>query len=658
MTKILVLDDDPDDGFLIEEAILDAPRDYDVTLVHCVDEALELLREKSFDCLLSDFRMGAWSALDVLASIKRDDIDVPVIVMTSGVSDEVDEAVHTAGASDFLPKDMIEPATIDRIVRYAVAAHSRQKLLRMVLDATASAMMLVDHDDRVILHNSRAEELAARFGKESDEALEHLVRITDGVQGVDVRIDDLVLDRSQTDVQDGRLVVLHDVTERARALAAQERTQRQLSHMALHDALTGLANRSGFEAEFDHRIEQCMRDGSEIAVLSFDVDRFKEVNDVHGHNVGDLLLKAIAGRLSNAVSSSDFIARLGGDEFVILVSGTEMARSGVAIAKRIAAVLRRPFNIAGQTIYSGTSVGVAVCPDHGATREDLLANADVAMYRAKRSSGDDVCAFDKSMDVAVRKRRQLTEALREAIENGELEVYLQAQASVADQTLTGYEALARWRREDGTVMRPDLFIPIAEETGLIVPLGALIMRLSAEEAMTWDDGATIAVNVSPIQISHTDLPALVRKTLNDTGLDPRRLEIEITESALIDDAQRTLRVLEEVRALGVSIAMDDFGTGYSSLSALQSFPFDKIKIDRSFVSCMDDPDSYAIVEAMVTLGRRLSTAVLAEGVETEEQVEKLKALGCTQMQGYLLGKPFHAELLRPQSQSKRKKRAA
>ena len=642
--SILVLDDDPDDAFLIEEALLDVSRRaYDVHCVQTLDAALEAMESRSFDCLLSDFRMGALTGLDVLNVVAAKGIDIPIVVLTSGASDEVDEAVLSAGAADFLTKDLIEPNTLDRAIRYALAGHSRQRLLRMVLDATSSAMMLVDENDEIVLHNARAEALADTLELEGETPLQELVAVSDAAASSEVKIDGRILDRSETPVADGRLVVLHDVTERAEALAERERSQRQLTHMALHDALTGLSNRSGFAEEFDRRMRRAQRRGEPLTLLSFDVNRFKEVNDVHGHSVGDLLLKALAGRLQNAVSREDFVGRLGGDEFVVLLSGREATTElGVQVARRIRKRLGVPFDLDGRAIFSGTSIGVATYPVHGRTAEELLANADVAMYRAKRSKSDGVCAFDASMDAAVRSGREMAEELRTAIDEGLIDVFIQPQVSVPDRTLVGYESLARWTRRSGQAISPGDFIPVAEHTGLIVPLGELMLRRSAEEAAKWGDGRRIAVNVSPIQLTHTDLPALVRTTLFDTGLPAARLELEVTESALIEDGARTSRILSEIRDMGVSIAMDDFGTGYSSLSMLHAFPFDKIKIDRSFIARLDKPKARAIVQTMIALGSNLGASVLSEGVETDEQAAQLDVLGCGEMQGYLTGKPFNA----------------
>ena len=371
-----------------------------------------------------------------------------------------------------------------------------------------------------------------------------------------------------------------------------------------------------------------------------DLDRFKEINDVHGHAAGDELLKATAARITALLSHTEFAARLGGDEFVIVQTGRDQPASAARLADKLLEVFSKPVLLAGQPFHVGLTIGVAVYPRDGDDTRKLLANADLALYRAKEHGRARACFFTPDMDETVRERRILAQQLTQAIENDELEVYYQAQASIATGEIIGFEALARWNHPTHGYISPSQFIPIAEETDLILHLGEWILRKVCKEAAHWTKPYTVAVNLSPIQFKLANLPELVHEILIETGMPPHRLELEITESALIEDLQRTLDMLRRIKALGVAIAMDDFGTGYSSLSTLQAFPFDKLKIDKSFVDKIGSrQQATVIVTAVLGLGRSLDIPVLAEGVENEEQRSFLDSEACAQAQGYLFGRP-------------------
>ena len=414
---------------------------------------------------------------------------------------------------------------------------------------------------------------------------------------------------------------------------------RELSHMALNDTLTGLPNRVGFKAELARRLEAARATGTQLGLCMIDLNRFKEINDVHGHRAGDEVLALLAQRMRDALGPNELVARLGGDEFVALTRFTDRGQL-TAFAERLDAELKAPLWVGHFEARLGASIGVAVFPYDAETSEALLNNADLAMYRAKAENAPGPCHYDATLDEAVRDRRELAADLRRALNKGELEVYYQVQTKTTTGAVTGYEALLRWTHPERGPIPPTAFIPIAEENGLILALGEWVLRRACADAAAWDNDFKVAVNVSPLQLAHVDLPLLFHEVMLETGLPPRRLEIELTESAIMADRERALHVLRQIKALGVGVALDDFGTGYSSLQTLRAFPFDKIKLDRFFAAELEgSPQSTAIIRAVLALGKSLSIPVLAEGVETREQLEILLREGCDEVQGFLLGHP-------------------
>ncbi|TPM27937.1 bifunctional diguanylate cyclase/phosphodiesterase [Mesorhizobium sp. B2-3-4] len=414
----------------------------------------------------------------------------------------------------------------------------------------------------------------------------------------------------------------------------------RLQHLALNDALTGLANRVSFNDRLDHEIERAREEsGTMTAVIVIDLDRFKEINDLRGHAAGDQALKVIARRLAKLVGDGEFVARLGGDEFAAIKRFKDQ-NDLLGLVSRLEKSLFEPLLLDDFETVTGASIGVAVYPRDGADRERLVSNADLAMYRAKNDVTRAVCFYESTMDETARARRALATDLRQAIERGELSLHYQVQTSVSTGATCGYEALLRWTHPVHGMIPPAEFIPIAEENGSILAIGEWVLRTACRQAASWDKAHKIAVNLSPVQFAHADLAKLVHQILVETGLSPKRLELELTESTIVADKVRTLHVLRQIKALGVTIAIDDFGTGYSSLDTLRSFPFDKIKLDRSFMADVErSPQAKAIIRAVLTLGRSLDIPVLAEGVETHVQLTILQVEGCNEAQGYFLGRP-------------------
>jgi diguanylate cyclase (GGDEF)-like protein/PAS domain S-box-containing protein len=420
-------------------------------------------------------------------------------------------------------------------------------------------------------------------------------------------------------------------------------TESRMAHMAYHDGLTDLPNRAAFVQALTQMIEACEGSDEEFAVLSLDLDGLKEVNDVFGHDTGDKLLIKVA-RLLQDSARGGVVARLSGDEFGLIIDGKQPV-AGMLLAEKLSEALANEFQIDGKAVRTGVTIGISIFPHNGLDAAALLANAGAALFRAKAKSRGTISIYEPDMDRQIRDRRVLHQELSVAIKNGELSLYYQPQAlsreTVAASEIIGFEALARWIHPVRGFVSPADFIPLAEESGLIVEMGEWILREACREAASWPMPLQIAVNLSPAQFMHGDVVGLVHSILLETGLAPGRLELEITEGVLIEDFDRGLALLRRLKALGVRISMDDFGSGYSSLSYLQAFPFDKIKIDRTFVINLGrNPQSAAIVRAVIDLGHGLEMSIVAEGVETQEQLGFLAREGCDAVQGYLIGKPF------------------
>jgi diguanylate cyclase (GGDEF)-like protein/PAS domain S-box-containing protein len=428
---------------------------------------------------------------------------------------------------------------------------------------------------------------------------------------------------------DGGWVATHeDITERRLA-------EEQIRHLAHYDALTNLPNRTLFHEKLKQELARTAA-GEQLAVLYIDIDEFKSVNDTLGHLIGDELLKSVAASLSRCAAASDFVARLGGDEFAIVQTAVKTPAEVAELVTRVFDAIREPYECLGHQVTTDASIGIALAPQHGVDLDQILKNADLAMYAAKSAGRRTYRFFEPAMDAQVKARRKLEMDLRQAITDGVLEVYYQPCISLQDHKITGCEALLRWHHPKRGMIPPAEFVPIAEDTGLINQLGEWVLTTACAEAATWPDHIKLAVNVSPVQFKSGTLALKIVAALAASGLAANRLELEITEAVLIRDDEAALAILHQLRGIGVRIALDDFGTGYSSLSYLQRFPFDKIKIDRCFVNDLGEPDgSSCIVQAVVNIAAARHMTTTAEGVETRQQQELLRALGCVEMQGYL-----------------------
>jgi diguanylate cyclase (GGDEF)-like protein/PAS domain S-box-containing protein len=530
---------------------------------------------------------------------------------------------------DNIPVSLIVERVSDG--RYLLANRSAETILnRRREDATGLTAADIFNPREAKLIISRDE---AAIRKRSLLTEEHPISTKDGLR--------LFLTRRMTVLDDAGepqyLIKTHeDVTDR-------RQTESRMAHMAYHDGLTDLPNRAAFLQALAQMIEACEGSDEEFAVLSIDLDGLKEINDVFGHATGDKLLIEV-GRRIQASARGGVVARLSGDEFGLIIDGKQPV-AGMLLAEKLAEALANEFVIDGKSVRTGVTTGISIFPHNGADAASLLANAGAALFRAKAKSRGSISIYEPEMDQQIRDRRVLHQDLSVAIRNGELSLYYQPQAmareTVAASEIIGFEALARWLHPVRGFVSPGDFIPIAEESGLIVEMGEWILREACREAASWPMPLQIAVNLSPAQFMHGDVVGLVHSILLETGLAPDRLELEITEGVLIEDFDRGLALLRRLKALGVRISMDDFGSGYSSLSYLQAFPFDKIKIDRAFVMNLGrNPQSAAIVRAVIGLGHGLEMSIVAEGVETQEQLGFLADVGCDAVQGFYIGKPL------------------
>jgi len=576
----------------------------------------------------------------------------PLVVMVAFGEDEVLSNFRTArrwmvaaGAAASLVVLMLGYVW----VRQRKRSIASQQELALSLENMSQGLAMVDADERLRVINRRAVELlglspdimaSLRTGSSKQRtAAERALRKTlhdrflsaDRRPGEPFSVGNLMVEGSTTLIPDGGTVhVITDVTERYT-------TESRIRYMALHDHLTGLGNRALLAEETDRLIEA----GATFAVLLLDLNGFKSVNDTFGHDVGDELLIAVARQLTRAVPATDLVARYGGDEFAILSRSPNQPDASQLLAESIADAFEGPVRVSGQELRIGASVGIASYPVNGSSRAELLRNADLAMYAAKENRAGPFRVFEPAMADAVQDRLRMEEELRAAIGTDQLYLEYQPQFRASTLDIVGFEALVRWDNPVRGRVRPDIFIPLAEETGLIVPLGRIILEQACRCALEWPENIRIAVNLSPVQFRDPRLPATVAELLATTGLAPKRLELEVTEGVLIADERQALSTLSALGEVGVGLTLDDFGTGYASLSYLSKFPFERIKLDRSFVQAqVHELRARHILESVLALSRRLGLGVVAEGVETRAQLHLLRQQNCQDIQGFLTGKPM------------------
>ena len=544
------------------------------------------------------------------------------------------------------------------ILSFPNVSRNDGQLLHTVINNMSQGVLLFDSELKLVICNQRYIEMYGlsqeivkpgctlrdlldsriQVGTFSDDPEDYVARLKECIvegkvfSSITKLADDRIISLVNKPIFGGGWLSTHeDITERQ---SAEER----IGHMARHDALTDLPNRVLMRERLEHELKRVKR-GESLAVLCLDLDHFKSVNDTLGHPIGDELLKLVADRLRGCTREPDTIARLGGDEFAIIMTKMQKANDPAILARRIRESIIKPYQIEGHQIITDISIGISLSPDDGTEPDELLKNADMALYGAKADGRGTYRFFELEMDARMKARRDLEMDLRKALGNGEFELYYQPLVNLQTNEITAFEALLRWQHPTRGMISPADFIPIAEETGLIVPLGEWVLNTACEEAVNWPGHVKIAVNLSPAQLTNRNLVNVVKKALANSGMDARRLQLEITETVLLQNTFATLARLHELRKLGAQIALDDFGTGYSSLSYLRSFPFDKIKIDQSFIQDMSNgAEPLAIVNAVAGLAKCLNMISTAEGVETQQQMDTVQSIGCTEMQGYLFSR--------------------
>jgi diguanylate cyclase (GGDEF)-like protein len=587
--RLLIVDDISDNRTILTRRF--QRRGFDVVEAECGLTAIELIDKESFDLVLLDVMMPGMDGIETLKRIRSENSAsaLPVIMVTAkSESTNIVDALEL-GANDYVTKP----------VDFAVA------LARV----------------NTQISRKRAVERVALANEELCKVNEDLER--------------------RVEERTSRLI---DANQRLKVeIADREESQARSQYLAYHDSLTGLGNRLLFKEQLEEALTDDSVASHPLAVLFLDLDGFKAVNDTLGHSIGDLLLKSVAAKLRDILPRTDRIARLGGDEFAILQISAAQPGSSIALAKKIIEVVGQPNSIDGHDVTVGASVGIAVARPGDMNTDNFLKSADLAMYSAKSDGRGTYRMFDPEMDAIVQARRLLERDMRTALAQDGFRLFYQPLVNLQTKKVTAFEALMRWQHPERGMVPPSDFIPVAEEMGLIVQLGEWALRQACAEATEWPDGICVSVNLSPLQFAKGNLVSSVMSALASAGLPASRLELEITESVLLEKSERNITILNQLRGLGVRISMDDFGTGYSSIGYLRSFPFDKIKIDQSFVrDLLVDEGSLAIVRAIAGLGVSFGMITTAEGVETEEQMRCLNLEGCIEVQGYLYSRPVPA----------------
>ncbi len=674
---LLVVEDNPGDARLIRE-MFNEQGAHDTTLTHvtCMREAEQYLAAYAVDIIVLDLGLPDAQGLGALRRVRAAAPRVPLVVLT-GLDDEALAAqALQEGAQDYLIKGQIETRGLLRSLRYAIerkimeeALYEEKERAQVTLNSIGDAVACTDSVGNISFLNRVAEKITGwSWLDAAGRPMTEVLRILDASRrepipnllaiavsenrlmhlpshciliqrdGSEIPIEDSVApihDRSGQPT--GAVIVFRDVTS-AHAMA------RQLTHSAEHDFLTGLPNRLLLNDRVSEAIALARRHKKNLAVLFLDLDGFKHINDSLGHPIGDKLLQSIAHRLVQCVRDADTVSRQGGDEFVVLLSEVARADDAAITARRMLAAVVEAHTIDQHDLHVTTSIGVSIYPDDGLDAETLVKNADTAMYQAKEHGRQSYQFFKPAMNVRAVQRQAIEESLRRALERQEFALHYQPKIDLRTGTITGAEALIRWTHPIHGPVAPLDFIPVAEECGLILPIGTWVLREACTQAQAWVDAglpqATMAVNISAIQMQDAHFLESVFAILTETGLDPRMLELELTERVLMEHAESTVAILKTLRTRGVQLAVDDFGTGYSSLSYLTKFPIDVLKIDQSFIRQITTaPDETTIVTAVISMGRSLKLRVIAEGVETLTELAFLRTHHCDEVQGYYFSRP-------------------
>jgi diguanylate cyclase (GGDEF)-like protein/PAS domain S-box-containing protein len=674
---LLLVEDNPGDARLLREMLNEAgEHNTRMTQAESMSEAEKELRAGTFDIVLLDLGLPDAHGLEAVRRARAVAPQVPLVVLTGLDDESLATSALQEGAQDYLIKGQIETRGLLRALRYAIERKLMEEALFVVkeraqvtLNCIGDAVVCTDISGNITFLNLVAEKMTGwPWAEAMGRPMAEVFRILDAVSressanpmdaaveqdttvhlppncilirrdGIETPIEDSVAPiHDREGKATGAVIVFRDVSA-ARAMAEQ------MTHSAQHDFLTGLPNRMLLNDRVNQAIALASRHSKKVAVLFLDLDGFKHINDSLGHPTGDKLLQSIAKRLVGCVRATDTVSRQGGDEFVVLLSEMEQQEDAAISALRILDAVSKAHSIDQHDLHLTASIGVSVHPEDGQDAEALIKNADTAMYQAKENGRQSYQFFKAVMNVRAVERQSIEESLRRALERKEFSLHYQPKIKLATGEITGAEALMRWTHPTRGPVSPANFIPVAEDCGLILPIGHWVLKEACKQARGWLDAGlplgTIAVNISSMEFRDDNFLESVFATLSETGLDPKFLELELTESVLMKRAESAAFVLKALRARGVQIAVDDFGTGYSSLSYLRKFPIDALKIDQSFVRQISSaPDDTTIVKAIISMGRSLNLRVVAEGVETREELEFLQAHQCEEAQGFYFSRP-------------------
>lgn len=671
--KILLVDDDEDD-YIITQDLLSEIRlmKFDLSWEKTHENVLKLLSNNHFDMCLFDYRLGAKTGLDLLQEVVKIGYKGPVIILTGQDDHEIDKETMKAGASDYLVKGQISASLLERSIRHALERKRTEEALVASKDYAENLinssidMIIATNTDCLITEFNPAAQMV--FGYNKYDVLYkpiHLLfahpnewqHIIKKIEEEKIFSGEVTKKKKSGETFPSYLSasILKDLKGEevgiigiSRDITMQKRLEAQLLYNAFHDSLTGLPNRKLFMNHLEKVLEAARKNKDYLfAVLFLDIDRFKVINDSLGHAIGDKLLISIAERLKECLRHNDIVARFGGDEFVILLNDIKESSCAKVIAEKILKNLKDPFCLNGHSVFTGTSIGIVLSEDYYDRPEDILRDADTVMYRAKMNGRSNYAMFDKEMHAHAVRALQMEADLQRAIVNNEFKMYYQPIVSLADGNIIGVESLIRWEHPQNGLVSPAEFIPLAEETGMIEPIGRWVIKEALSQNKVWHDAGyantSLSVNVSARQFRSHDLPQIIQRILEETGMNSRVFDLEITESTVMEDMDRSIKTLEELSGMGIQIMLDDFGTGFSAINNLRFLPVSGIKIDLSLTrDVATSPGAATIAKAIINMAHGLNKKVVAEGVETEAQLEFLRSHNCDMAQGYLFGKPMPA----------------
>lgn len=683
LIRVLLVDDDEDD-FILTRDLLDSIKggSYHLTWVADSDEALQAMISSEFDIHLIDFHLDARNGLELIRLALAQGSQTPVILLTGRDDKEIDIEAMKIGVSDYLVKSELDVLTLERTIRYAIKHSRTQNALRSSESRFRSVVQNLSDIITILDADSNIKYISPSIERSSNFAIEDILgrQLTDFVHAEDIGKVLAFLDSIKKNLETNPLAewrtadadgsfyyvestgnnLLDDphvagIVITTRNITERKNLEAQLTHQAFHDPLTSLANRVLFRDRVEHALMRYKRQDTPLAVLFLDLDNFKNINDSLGHAAGDELLKAVSERLMNCVRFGDTVARLGGDEFAILLEDTDEPNNAVIIAERVLESAREPFQIEGYDVMVGISLGIAFSNSGRETADELLRNADVAMYNAKEKGKGCYTIFESKMYEMILSQIELEADIRRALECNEFVLNYQPIVRLDTRKIAGFEALVRWHHPQHGIILPEDFIPLAEQTGLILPLGKWIVEEASRQVKTlldkYNRNFTMTINISGKQLQHPGFSGEIATALEVAGTVPSSIILEITESVMMHNTEDMLKRLLNLKSLGVRLAIDDFGTGYSSLSYLQQFPIDILKIDKSFTRGISQgAEKSAVARTIISLSDTLQLSTIAEGIETADQVPALESLGCKFGQGFYFARPLDADQLNKISQ--------